>query len=263
MKYTIDINGLKRDLPICKVNDTLYIGAFVIFGDVELTEHCAKELLKVAPEFDYIITPEAKAIPLAYEMSKQCGKEYIVARKGVKAYMEDAFSVTVHSITTLNAQTLVLDAKEAEKIMKSIQRSYLRKMDKKRKRIKERIDKAFEHFTEKTKYSLSEARKDLRDSLRFIAGNYRLTKSKSGVKAGIYYSNDLMTNPCDLRDLTYYLKRKEVVVYEEVMKGAPEREKYIECIKKMRDSFDFPKQWEAHKSYTLKDKRIREISQWL
>lgn len=135
--------------------------------------------------------------------------------------------------------------------------------DKKRKRIKERIDKAFEHFTEKTKYSLSEARKDLRDSLRFIAGNYRLTKSKSGVKAGIYYSNDLMTNPCDLRDLTYYLKRKEVVVYEEVMKGAPEREKYIESIKKMRDSFDFPKQWEAHRSYTLKDKRIREISQWL
>lgn len=117
MKYTIDINGLKRDLPICKVNDTLYIGAFVIFGDVELTEHCASELLKIAPEFDYIITPEAKAIPLAYEMSRQCGKEYIVARKGVKAYMEDAFSVTVHSITTLNAQTLVLDAKEAEKIM--------------------------------------------------------------------------------------------------------------------------------------------------
>lgn len=135
--------------------------------------------------------------------------------------------------------------------------------DDKRERIKDRIDKAFDHFTEKTKHSLSEARKDLRDSLRFIAGNYRLTKSKSGVKAGIYYSNDLMTNPCDLRDLTYYLKRKKVMVYEEVMKGTPEREKYIESIKKLRDSFDFPKQWETHKSYSLRDKRIREISQWL
>ncbi|MBQ6627896.1 MAG: hypothetical protein IJH65_03605 [Methanobrevibacter sp.] len=116
MVYTININGLKRDLPICKVNDDLYIGAFILFGDVELTEHCASELLKLAPEFDYIITPEAKSIPLAYEMSRQSGKPYIVARKSAKAYMDGTFTVNVKSITTMNVQTLVLDHAEAVKI---------------------------------------------------------------------------------------------------------------------------------------------------
>ena len=82
MTYEIDIAGLKRQLPICPVSDTLSIGAFVIFGDVELTEHCAKELLKRAPEYDYLIAPEAKAIPLIYEMARQSGaNDYIVARK--------------------------------------------------------------------------------------------------------------------------------------------------------------------------------------
>lgn len=114
MEYTIDINGLKRNLPICKITDDLYIGAFVIFGDVELTEHCAKELLKKAPEFDYIVTPEAKAIPLAYEMAKLSNKPYIVARKVAKAYMQNPFIVHVTSITTMGVQTLILDTPEAE-----------------------------------------------------------------------------------------------------------------------------------------------------
>ena len=80
MTYTMDIAGLKRDLPLCPVSDDLYIGAFVMFGDVEMTIHAAKELLKRAPEFDYIIAPEAKAIPLAYEMSRQSGIECLPAR---------------------------------------------------------------------------------------------------------------------------------------------------------------------------------------
>ena len=46
MTYEMDIAGLKRELPLCKVADDLYIGAFVMFGDVELTVHCASELLK-------------------------------------------------------------------------------------------------------------------------------------------------------------------------------------------------------------------------
>ena len=81
MTYEMDIAGLKRDLPICKVTDDLYIGAFVMFGDVELTVHCATELLKRAPEYDYLIAPEAKAIPLLYEMARQSGAEkYFLAR---------------------------------------------------------------------------------------------------------------------------------------------------------------------------------------
>lgn len=116
MKYTIDIKGLKKDLPICKVSDDLYIGAFVIFGDTVLTVHCANELLKIAPEFDVIITPEAKAIPLAYEMARQSGKPYIVARKGIKAYMQNPFSVDVRSITTMGVQHLIIDEPEADMI---------------------------------------------------------------------------------------------------------------------------------------------------
>ena len=116
MTYTIDIAGMKRDLPICPVTDDLYIGAFVIFGDVEITIHAAKELLARAPEFDYIIAPEAKAIPLAYEMSRQSGVPYLLARKKPKAYMSGVFEVHVQSITTFGVQTLVIDTADAEKM---------------------------------------------------------------------------------------------------------------------------------------------------
>ena len=97
------------------VTDDLYIGAFVIFGDVELTVHCAAELLKRAPDYDYLIAPEAKAIPLLYEMARQSGAEkYFLARKKAKAYMSGVFEVKVQSITTAGEQTLVLDAEDAK-----------------------------------------------------------------------------------------------------------------------------------------------------
>ncbi len=112
--YEMDIAGLKRDLPLCKVSNDLYIGAFVMFGDVELTVHCAAELLKLAPEYDYLIAPEAKAIPLLYEMARQSGAEkYFLARKQAKAYMQGVFAVNVKSITTQGVQTLVLDTEDA------------------------------------------------------------------------------------------------------------------------------------------------------
>jgi len=117
MTYEIDIAGLKRDLPICKVTDDLYIGAFVIFGDVELTVHCAAELLKIAPDYDYLIAPEAKAIPLLYEMARQSGADkYFLARKKAKAYMSGVMEVEVQSITTAGKQTLVIDTEDAEQI---------------------------------------------------------------------------------------------------------------------------------------------------
>ena len=99
---------------ICPVNEHLYIAGFVIFGDQELTVACAKELLARAPEYDYIITAEAKGIPLAHEMARQNGdKKYILARKAPKLYMKDIFSVSVHSITTAKEQTLYLDGADA------------------------------------------------------------------------------------------------------------------------------------------------------
>ena len=117
MTYEMDVAGLKRELPLCKVSDDLYIGAFVMFGDVELTVHCAAELLKRAPEYDYLIAPEAKAIPLLYEMARQSGADkYFLARKGPKAYMSGVFEVDVKSITTMSVQKLVIDTADAELI---------------------------------------------------------------------------------------------------------------------------------------------------
>ena len=114
MVYPMTVAGLKRELPICKVNDNLYIAGFVIFGDQELTVACARELLAQAPEYDYIITAEAKGIPLAHEMARQSGAaKYFLARKGPKLYMRDIFSVTVNSITTAKEQKLYLDGADA------------------------------------------------------------------------------------------------------------------------------------------------------
>ena len=108
------IAGLKRALPICRVNDNLYIGAFVIFGDCELTMACATELLKKAPEYDYLITAESKGIPLAYEMARQHGdKKWLLARKGAKLYMQNVVCVEVKSITTAAVQKLYLDGADA------------------------------------------------------------------------------------------------------------------------------------------------------
>ena len=114
MYYRMNVAGLERDLPICKVTDDLYIAGFVIFGDQELTVACARELLAKAPAYDYIITAEAKGIPLAHEMARQAGdKKYFLARKIPKLYMQDIFEVNVNSITTAKEQHLCLDGADA------------------------------------------------------------------------------------------------------------------------------------------------------
>ncbi|MBO5356452.1 MAG: adenine phosphoribosyltransferase [Clostridia bacterium] len=115
MEHKMTIAGLERALPLCKLTDDLYIGAFVIFGDPELTTACAKALLEKAPEYDYLITAEAKGIPLVHEMARLNGNQkYMLARKGVKLYMRDIISASVHSITTAKEQTLYLDGYDAE-----------------------------------------------------------------------------------------------------------------------------------------------------
>ncbi len=114
-EYVLHVAGLERRLPLCRVNDSLCIGAFVIFGDVELTCACARDLLKAAPEYDILITAESKGIPLAYEMARQSGKNhYLIARKAPKLYMKNVFSTTVNSITTAKEQTLCIDQKDAD-----------------------------------------------------------------------------------------------------------------------------------------------------
>ena len=114
--YRMHIAGLDRDLPICKVTEDFYIGAFIMFGDAELTVACARELLKLAEgiDYDYLFTAEAKSIPLIHEMARQSGAEkYFIARKGPKVYMPDPISVQDRSITTLGVQQLFLGSDDA------------------------------------------------------------------------------------------------------------------------------------------------------
>ena len=114
--YEIEIAGLKRNLTICKAGEHLYIGAFIMFSDVELTVAAAKALIEKSPEFDVILTAECKGIPLAYEMARQSGKTYIVARKGAKLYMKEPVRVEVKSITTTKMQELFLDKTELDSL---------------------------------------------------------------------------------------------------------------------------------------------------
>ena len=113
--YRMNIAGLDRDLPLCPISDSLMIGAFVIFGDTELTTACAEELLRRAPEHDYMISAEAKGIPLVHEMARLEGnKKYFLARKAPKLYMTGVFEASVRSITTAKEQKLYLDTADAE-----------------------------------------------------------------------------------------------------------------------------------------------------
>ena len=111
----MEIAGLERSLKLFPVSDDLSIAAFILFGDVEITQAAAAELLKRAPEFDILFTAEAKSIPLIYEMAKQAGmNDYVVARKAPKVYMENLITTDVDSITTVNTQTLCLGQAEAD-----------------------------------------------------------------------------------------------------------------------------------------------------
>ena len=114
-KYELTIAGLRRELPLCPLTEDLYIGSFVTFGDPELTTACAEEMIKLAPEYDYILTAEAKGIPIAHEMSRIDGnRRYFLARKSPKLYMTGVFEVYVRSITTAKMQKLYLDQADAD-----------------------------------------------------------------------------------------------------------------------------------------------------
>ena len=113
--YTMTIAGLERSLPLCPISETMKIGAFVIFGDPELTTACAAALNARCPEHDVLITAESKGIPLICEMARLLGNErYVLARKGAKLYMKNVFSAEVRSITTDHKQTLYLDGGDAD-----------------------------------------------------------------------------------------------------------------------------------------------------
>ena len=117
MFYEMEIAGKRRKLELFPVSDNTCIAAFIMFGDVEITQAAAAKLLEKAPEFDIIFSAEAKSIPLIYEMAKQAGmNNYVIARKAKKMYMKNIVESCVESITTAGRQHLYLGENEAEMI---------------------------------------------------------------------------------------------------------------------------------------------------
>lgn len=115
MTYELNVAGIKRDLVLCPIGENLNIGAFILFGDVELTERCAEALCARAPEHDVMITAESKGIPLIHAMCRISGKNrYVLARKSVKLYMSDVVSCETQSITTSAKQTLYINGADAD-----------------------------------------------------------------------------------------------------------------------------------------------------
>ena len=115
--YTLHVAGLTRELPIIKLSYDLSIASFVILGDTEIVRKTAPIIAKKLPEVDFIVTAEAKGIALAYEISRILNlNEYVVARKSIKAYMEEPIEVEINSITTTNSQKLYLNNQDAKKI---------------------------------------------------------------------------------------------------------------------------------------------------
>ena len=115
MVYRMKVAGVERDLKLCPIGENLNIGAFILFGDVELTERCAEELYKRAPEHDVMLTAESKGIPLIHAMCRLSGNNrYVLARKSVKLYMSNVLVCETKSITTGHVQTLYIDGADAE-----------------------------------------------------------------------------------------------------------------------------------------------------
>lgn len=115
--YLLSIAGLKRDLPLIQMNETLTIASFVILGDTELVCACAQLLVKKLPEIDLLVVAEAKGIPLAFELSRLLQQaHFVVARKSVKPYMGSVIEYELRSITTPTTQVLVLDEIDIQKI---------------------------------------------------------------------------------------------------------------------------------------------------
>lgn len=117
--YDIDLAGRVEKLQIAQVTPTLHIASFVLLGDTELTNYCSKVLAERIKDvdFDYIVCPEAKVLPLAQSICTYLGeREFVVFRKGVKAYMLNAIETQVKSITTNEIQKMVVDGRDADKI---------------------------------------------------------------------------------------------------------------------------------------------------
>lgn len=116
--HTVEVAGLKRDLRLFEVKPGLKIAILNILGDTEFVQVCAKELANKLKdtEYDVLVTAEAKSIPLAYALSAETKKPYVVLRKSYKPYMGDALQAETLSITTGQPQTLILDEKDREMI---------------------------------------------------------------------------------------------------------------------------------------------------
>lgn len=116
--HTVEVAGVQRQLRLMEVAPGVRIAVLNILGDTELVRESAKVLAtKLPPETEYLVTAEAKSIPLAYALSLETGLPYVVLRKSHKPYMGDALSAETLSITTNQPQTLFLDEKDRAAIL--------------------------------------------------------------------------------------------------------------------------------------------------
>ncbi|PUA32984.1 MAG: phosphoribosyltransferase [Candidatus Terraquivivens tikiterensis] len=117
--YRVKVGELTRELPIVQVDKGLWIAsdADLVLGDVEFISHAAELVSRKIRHFnpEVIVAPEAKALPLAFQVAKNLGHNRVVfARKSIKAYMSDYLLADAKSITTSEKQVLVLTGRDAE-----------------------------------------------------------------------------------------------------------------------------------------------------
>lgn len=115
--FHLEVAGVARELPVIQLSEELSIASFVILGDCEIVVKAAPLLAEKLPEVDVLITAEAKGIPLTHEIARLLGhRNYIVARKSIKPYMDEPLIDNVESITTQKQQTLCLDGNDAQSL---------------------------------------------------------------------------------------------------------------------------------------------------
>jgi len=116
--YAVEVAGVKRDLRIFEVKPGIKIAILNILGDAEFVNAASKELAKKLKDkaIDFIVTAEAKSIPLAHALSTDMKIPYTVLRKTYKPYMGDALQSETLSITTGKPQTLFLDEKDRKMV---------------------------------------------------------------------------------------------------------------------------------------------------
>jgi adenine phosphoribosyltransferase len=114
--FSVEIEGVKRELPLFEVGTNIRIAVFNLLGDTEVVSAAAHGLAGRLEGLgaDALVTAETKSIPLIYHLAMLMTTPWAVLRKDYKPYMGAALKAETLSITTGKSQTLYLDEKDQE-----------------------------------------------------------------------------------------------------------------------------------------------------